>query len=189
MPPEADRDVNTTEAREDYNETFEIDGTEQRYVPLTVGEVELKAVQIESWSGPDAPDCISAVLYSREESLKPGFVYSVSTPHHDYGEKIFAGYTVGDSDLLLATFDQPDPDTVKINGIDPDAFQVEYFSNDDAIGEIAVGVPTERSNDLPALVVSAGEPITFQHAGSSIQVTLTAVQFEGPGTVIWFDRA
>jgi len=78
--------------------------------------------------------------------------------------------------------------TVTIDGIDLDAIQVEYFDGD-AIGDIAVGVTDDRSTDLPALVVPAGDTLQFEHDGDAIDVTLAAIQFEGPSPLVWFDRA
>lgn len=188
MPPEATRGAITAEAREDYDQTFEIDGTEQRYVPLTVGSVGLKAVQIMSHGGSDIAAGISAVLYGMDESLSPGEDYAVNTPHQDYGKMTFTGYSEDKSGVLRADFEDPDPDVVKINGINMHAFQVEYFE-DDAIGDIAVGVSDPRPSELPALVVSAGEPLWFEHGADKFEVTLAAVHFEESSPLVWFDRA
>lgn len=187
MPPEATRGAITAEAREDYDKTFEIDGVEQRYVPLTVGGVGLKAVQIMSHGGSDIADGISAVLYETDKSLSPDDVYAVSTPHQEYGEMVFAGYCEEESGVLRADFENPNPDVAKINGIDMHAFQIEYFDGD-AIGDIAVGVTDPRPSDLPALVISANDPLWFEHGADKFEVRLVAVQFEESSPVVWFDR-
>lgn len=188
MPPEATRGAITAEAREDYDKTFQIDGTEQRYVPLTVGDVELRAVQIVSHGGSDTADGISAILYETDKSLSSGEAYAVSTPHQEYGELLFAGYNEEESGVLRADFENPNPDVAKINGVDMHAFQIEYFDGD-AIGDIAVGVTDPRPSDLPALVISANDPLWFEHGADKFEVTLAAVQFEESSPVVWFDRA
>ena len=84
---------------------------------------------------------------------------------------------------------------VKVDGVDLNAFQVEYFDTGSSLGDIAVGVDISEFHSGGGkgvcgewVSVPAGEELEFEHGGERRRVTFGAVQFEEKTPVLWFDR-
>jgi len=86
--------------------------------------------------------------------------------------------------------------SVKVDGADLNAFQVDYFDDAESFGDIAVDVDISQfhsggGNGVCGQWVSvpADEEMEFEHGAESTWVTLAAVQFEEKTPTLWFDRA